>query len=244
MSTLAQSDRRHWIWASLGAIAIGLVFLIVFHAPVDLAVKRGSAVSKGHSTVSESPQVGFRRVAPEEAALVDPTPLFLPTAWNTAQKEVALPKAGGAFADYPARFTYDEVEFRSLAPKKDSAVDFSGALALNSPGAALLGIGRSPIDLPAISRRSAFYEVALAAGGRVVLAESLAEAKPPGSGAGAWEPIEFLAVVNAAGLSAPLVPTVRSKLEEVDTYFANYLMQQVRIGAKLAPGVYRIWVGP
>jgi EAL domain-containing protein (putative c-di-GMP-specific phosphodiesterase class I) len=107
---------------------------------------------------------------------------------------------------------------------------------------ALLGIGRSSVDLPALSRRSAFYEVVPAAGGRVVLAEALAEAKPPGTGA--WEPIEFLAVVNAAGLSAPLVPTVRSKLEEVDAYFASYLTQHVRIGAKLAPGVYRIWVGP
>jgi len=228
----------------MGTIAVVLVFLVLFRAPMNPAVKRGSAELKGLGPVPELPQVGFRRVAPEEAALVDPSPLFLPTAWNTAQKEVALPKVGGAFADYPARFTYDEVEFRSLAPKKDPAVDFSGALALNAPGVALLGIGRSPLDLPALSRRSAFYEVVPAAGGRVVLAESLAEAKPPGPSAGAWEPIEFLAVVNPAGLSAPLVPTVRSKLEEVDAYYANYLIQQVRIGAKLAPGVYRIWVGP
>jgi hypothetical protein len=240
--TSAHSERRRWIWAALGAIAVVIGFLLLFRAPADPAVDPGSAVLKSRVPVAVVPQVGFRRVAPEEAALVDPTPLFLPTAWNTAQKEVALPKVGGAFADYPARFTYDEMEFRSLAPKKDPAVDFAGALALNAPGAALLGIGRSPVDLPATSRRSAFYEVAPAAGGRVVLAAALAEAKPPG--AGTWEPIEFLAVVNAAGLSAPLVPTVRSKLEEVDTYFANYLTQQVRIGAKLAPGVYRIWVGP
>ncbi len=242
MRTPAQSERRRWIWAGLGAIAVVLVFLMLFRAPVEPPEKRGSAVITGRAPFAVVPQVGFRRVAPEEAALVDPTPLFLPTSWNTAQKEVALPKVGGAFADYPARFTYDEMEFRSLAPKKDSAVDVSGALALNSPGVALLGIGRSPVDLPALSRRNAFYEVAPAAGGRVVLAEALAEAKPPG--AGAWEPIEFLAVVNAAGLSAPLVPTVRSKLEEVDAYFASYLTQHVRIGAKLAPGVYRIWVGP
>ena len=242
MRTPAQSERRRWIWAGLGAIAVVLVFLMLFRVPVEPPEKRGSAVITGRAPVAAVPQVGFRRVAPEEAALVDPTPLFLPTSWNTAQKEVALPKVGGAFADYPARFTYDEMEFRSLAPKKDSDVDVSGALALNSPGVALLGIGRSPVDLPALSRRSAFYEVAPAAGGRVVLAEALAEAKPPG--AGAWEPIEFLAVVNAAGLSAPLVPTIRSKLEEVDAYFASYLTQHVRIGAKLAPGVYRIWVGP
>jgi hypothetical protein len=226
----------------LGAIAVVLVFLMLFRAPVEPPEKRGSAVIKGRAPVAAAPQVGFRRVAPEEAALVDPTPLFLPTSWNTAQKEVALPKVGGAFADYPARFTYDEMESRSLAPKKDSAVDVSGALALNSPGVALLGIGRSSVDLPTQSRRSAFYEVTSAAGGRVVLAEALASAKPPG--AGAWEPIEFLALVNAAGLSTPLVPTVRSKREEVDAYFASYLTQQVRIGAKLSPGVYRIWVGP
>jgi len=240
--TRVQSERRRWIWATLGAIAVILVFLTLFRAPVNPALELGSYLLKGRAPVAVVPQVGFRRVAPEEAALLDPTPLFLPTAWNTAQKEVALPKVGGAFADYPARFTYDEVEFRSLSPKKDPAVDFSGALALNSPGVTLLGIGRSLVNLPAISRRSAFYEVTSAAGGRVVLAEALASAKPPG--AGAWEPIEFLALVNAAGLSTPLVPTVRSKREEVDAYFASYLTQQVRIGAKLSPGVYRIWVGP
>ncbi len=237
-----QIERRRWVWAALGAIAIVFVFLILFRAPENPAAERGSVTVKAQAPLPDVPQVGFRRVAPEEAALVDPTPLFLPTAWNAAQKEVALPKGGGAFADYPARFTYDEVEFRALAPKKDPAVDFSVALALNPPGAALLGIGRSPVGLPELARRGAYYEVAPASGGRVVLAETLAEAKPPG--AATWEPIEFLAVVNAAGLSAPLVPTVRSKLEEVDTYFASYLTQQARIGAKLAPGVYRIWVGP
>lgn len=238
----ARNERRRWLWAALGAILVILGFLLLFRAPLEPRGQRSSVMNQARAPIAPVPQVGFRRVAPEEAALVDPTPLFLPTVWNTAQKEVALPKVGGAFADYPARFTFEEMEFRALAPKKDPAVDFSGALALNSPGVALLGIGRDTVKLPTISRRSAFYEVTPAVGGGVVLAEGLVEAKPPG--AGAWEPIEFLAVVNAAGLSAPLVPTVRSKLEEVDAYFANYLTQQVRIGAKLAPGVYRIWVGP
>ena len=238
-----QSERRLWLWAAAGAAILGMGFILMFREPLSTDRKEHAKVRARDYVPSEAvPQVGFRRVAPEEASLVDPSPLFLPTAWNTAQKEVALPKVGGAFADYPARFAYDEVEFRSLAPKNNAVVTIGGVLALNSPDTALLGMGRGSLQLPQLVQRSAVYEVAQAHGGRVVLAESLLDAHPPD--AGIWEPIEFLAVVNAAGLSGPLVPTVRSKIEEVDAYFSNYLTQNLRIGSKLAPGVYRIWVGP
>lgn len=243
MKAQRQSEPRLWLWATLGAACLGIGFILMFQAPHSTNNKEHTTVqSRDYARSIGVPQVGFRRVAPEEASLVDPSPLFLPTAWNTAQKDVALPKVGGAFADYPARFTYDELEFRLLAPKNNAGVNLAGVLGLNSPDAALLGIGRGAVQLPRLVQRSAVYEVTQANGGKWVMAESLPEAHPPGEGA--WEPIEFLAVVNAAGLSGPMVPTVRSKIEEVDAYFSNYLTQNLRIGSKLAPGVYRIWVGP
>jgi hypothetical protein len=56
--------------------------------------------------------------------------------------------------------------------------------------------------------------------------------------------MEFVAAVDPAGLVGPLVPTVRSGVEEVDNFFQNYLARTLRVGERLAPGFYRICVGP
>jgi hypothetical protein len=76
-----------------------------------------------------------------------------------------------------------------------------------------------------------------------VLAETLpAEVAPPTTKA--WQPMEFLAAVDPAGLVGPLVITEDSRVEEVNTYFRKYLAQTYRIGERLPPGFYRIIVGP
>jgi hypothetical protein len=56
--------------------------------------------------------------------------------------------------------------------------------------------------------------------------------------------MEFLAAVDPAGLAAPLTLTTRSGVEDVDTYFQNFLAHTLRVGERLAPGFYRISVGP
>jgi hypothetical protein len=73
------------------------------------------------------------------------------------------------------------------------------------------------------------------------LAQAITGAPP---GKGGWAPVEFVARVDAAGLVGPLVVTERSGLEEVDVFFANYLARTLRVGERLAPGFYRICVGP
>jgi hypothetical protein len=56
--------------------------------------------------------------------------------------------------------------------------------------------------------------------------------------------MEFLAVVNRAGLVGSLSLIERSGYESVDQYFQNYLVQIFRLGEYLAPGFYLISVGP
>ena len=56
--------------------------------------------------------------------------------------------------------------------------------------------------------------------------------------------MEFIAAVDTAGLVGPLVPTVRSTDADVDDYFGRYLAETLRVGQRLAPGFYRISVGP
>jgi hypothetical protein len=69
------------------------------------------------------------------------------------------------------------------------------------------------------------------------------DAKPPAS-TRPWDPMEFVAAVDAAGLVGPLVPTARSGVDEIDAYFGHYLADTLRVGQRLSPGFYRIVVGP
>jgi hypothetical protein len=75
-----------------------------------------------------------------------------------------------------------------------------------------------------------------------VLRETLQDARPPGEGE--WQPMKFIVAVNATGLVGTLAVTQRSGVEAVDEYFQKYLVHTLRIGQRLAPGFYRISVGP
>ncbi|MBC7366040.1 MAG: hypothetical protein H7343_04380 [Undibacterium sp.] len=186
--------------------------------------------------------MGLATVVRGEVALVDKTPLFLPTEWNTAHKEVVLPQSGGAFSDYSPKFAYDETELKSLNPGVIAVFSVTDALALSPPGPPLLGFGRSDVKPAALERRGAFVEIVRAKGGQGIFAKTLAEAQPPI--APVWGPLEFLATVDAAGLTGPLVLTARSGVEEVDAYFQKYFTEKLRVGMMLGPGLYRIGVGP
>jgi hypothetical protein len=114
-----------------------------------------------------------------------------------------------------------------------------------------LGLGRGETLVVPLPPRGAFVEiVATRTGRRALSAQAMtqveklaADARPPGDRP--WQPFEFLAAVDPAGLVGPLVIVEpRSGVEEVDRYFQDYLVQTVRVGERLKPGFYRISVGP
>ena len=77
--------------------------------------------------------------------------------------------------------------------------------------------------------------------GAGLLAEPLADANPP---AGDWQPMEFLVAVDPMGLVGPPTLTESSRVAAVDGYFQNYLVKTLHAGQRLAPGFYRICIGP
>jgi hypothetical protein len=182
-------------------------------------------------------------VLTEEADLFDRTPLFLPTRWNSAEKELPSRDPSGGFTGYPDKlfFNGDELSL-GLPPPIAVPRRLPDALAGNAPGDPFLGIGRTgyaPAPLPA---RGACVEISAAASGSRVFSRALAEAQPPGDGA--WQPMEFLVAVDPAGLVGPPVLTIPSGQEGVDAYFRRYLADVLRVGDRLAPGFYKITVGP
>ena len=188
----------------------------------------------------------------DEALIRDLRPLFLPTEFNATLPEPRREPGRTILDDEKPRADFAEAELvlsRDLPPvatlngRSADKARASDVLVSLDVGVGLVGLGRGARNLDPLEPRGAFVEVVAVSSGRQVLAESLPLAFGPVGGK-TWEPMELFAAVNAAGLVSPLVVTVGSRVEEVDTHFRTILVQTYRIGERLSPGFYRIVVGP
>ena len=264
--------KTRWILAAASAVAVSGLVVLLF------GVSRGPTPAT--SPARTKPAIEFTERAAksaldDEATLLDPTPLFLPTKWNAAQVKVEAPEPSGTFQSFrfPAKPGFAEADLklgRSEAGNGASnilinsrlwtSIDLPDPVAVaprstealmpGAPGAFSLGFGRAEMKLAALRPRGATVEITNAGTGEnalpdqtlAQLQELAAEAQLPLGRP--WQTMEFVAVVDAAGLAAPLVLSVHSGVEEIDVYFRNFLVRTLRIGERLAPGFYRISVGP
>ncbi len=179
-----------------------------------------------------------------ETMLQDPTPLFLPTEFNSSRIDYIPREPSGAFAGFPPKMTFSDVELElHLPPPTAVPATPADALAGDPPGAPFIGFERADPVLEPISPRAAYIEIVEAGTGKSVFGTPVTDAHPPVSLI-PWQPMEFIAAVDASGLVGPVVPTTRSGVGDVDAYFGRYLSDTLRVGQRLAPGFYRIIVGP
>ena len=189
--------------------------------------------------------------------LLDPAPLFLPTTHNAAQKVVDWPEPGGAFQNYriEPKLSFPDAEPNlGLPPPVVVPGKPVDALPAIPPGALAAGFGRADVAIEPLAPRGASVQIVAAQTGQPALSDQVlmqveqmaAQARPPKPPSGQqWQPIEFLAAVDAAGLvGPPVIVELRSGEEEVERYFQTFLVQTLRVGERLAPGFYRISVGP
>jgi hypothetical protein len=182
-------------------------------------------------------------VAIRGSLLFDLTPLFLPTDYNSSRKDYVPRPPGTAFAGFPFKKAFaDSGLVLHLPPPVAVPASPAEALAGDPPGAPFIGFGRNDPRTEPLPPRGAYVEITDAGTGRPVFSQPVADARPPTSAA--WKPMEFMAAVDPAGLVGPVVATVPSGSGEVDDYFARYLADTLRVGQRLAPGFYRISVGP
>jgi hypothetical protein len=251
MNAAARGATARWAWAAGSAVAIVAGVVLLFSlakspvpAPEPPAVRPAIEFNR--------PESGS--ALKDRATLLDPMPLFLPTEWNAAQKDIAWPEAGAAFKSYrfKPQFSFAETDLKlGLPAPVATPAKPAEALTVDAPGALALGFGRAEAKTEPLPRRGAFVEIVATRTGQPVLSaqamaqvEKLAaEARPWGDQA--WQPVAYLAAVDAAGLFGPLVIVEpRSGVEEVDNYFRDYLERTLRLGERLPPGFYRISVGP
>lgn len=250
MSAHAMTPRTRWIVAAIGAaLVMGLL------APLFLLPRVGGFAVPA---VSMPPPVKLADPSPtnpllrEVTAMRDLAPLFLPTERNAGLTRLPRPDVGRTLLDMEAaKFSVAEAEVRferdlpagDLGGKPVTVARPLDALPPPASAPGMLGLGRSDVPVEPLLARGAYVEVVAIRTGEFVFGESLAVAVKPATDK-PWGPIQFLANVDAAGLIGPLILTERSGAEEVDQHFRNYLAQTYRIGQRLAPGIYRVTVGP
>lgn len=229
------------------AVVVAAVVMFRFPAPPPPPVPppQKSSVQIARPGVADE-------VLKEEAELRDLRPLFLPTHRNAALPEPKREPGRTILDEELPKWSFGEADLKvgrefppvvTLGGKSVEKAELADALSIEAAEAPLLGFGRRGAEISPFVGRGGFVEVVAASDGRRVLAESLPiGAGPPGGKA--WAPMELLATVDAAGLTCPLVVTEGSRVEEADIYFRNFLAQTFRIGARLAPGYYRITVAP
>jgi len=236
---MSRGTKRRWAFSAFAGVVLAGLMLWLFRASPTMNPSAQRSIARQTVTlVNERDQA-----VNDETVLLDPTPLFLPTKWNSTQRELASREPGGRFQGYDTpKLSFSESELKLGLPSPIvTPVGPAEAVAADAPTGVLAGFGRSRLTVTAADSRGAFVEVELAATGRKVLAQAVSVVPPAKA---AWQPVEYVARVDAAGLVGPLVISARSGVEEVDSYFANYLIRTLRVGERLAPGFYRISVGP
>jgi len=229
-----QRRRGTWTWAS----ATGVLFLVWVAYLIRIPEPRAA------SRVPTLPSVVL--VDPGSiigTMLLDPMPLFLPTEFNSSRRDY-VPREPGGFAGFGWKHVFDDTQLvLHLPPSETIPSSPAEALAGDPPGAPFVGFDRADPVVEPLGPRGAYVEIVDAATGKGVFGEAVTNAHPPETSV-PWQPMEFLAAVDAAGLVGPLVPTARSGVDEVDAYFGRYLADSLRVGQRLAPGFYRVIVGP
>lgn len=179
----------------------------------------------------------------EKADLFDPAPLFVPTERNYSQR--GLPAAlvkqpGGVFGDFGAKLSFAEGGLTPYAFEGPAGADSLPEVLARNNEAPFSGFGEVDAARNPLAAREAIVRVNLL-GSNEMRDIGLGGAVPPRTD---FPPLEFLILVGPAGLIGDPVIALSSGSEEVDGFFLQFLARTARLGAVLAPGRYRVSVGP
>lgn len=257
MSAALAGEKARWAVATGAALLIMGGTLFLFRGPQPITGLPGrtprAAPPRAKPMVQLASSATGDSVLAEELVLRDMRPLFLPTAGFNAALPQLRREPGKTFLDNESlKWNFGEADLHiagglpAVATVNGTPVQVATSLDVLTGGTAapaLQGFGRGAPMIAPMDPRGGFVEVVAVATGDRVWAEPLPmEARPAGNKP--WQPIEFMASVDAAGLTAPLVVTTSSQVEEVDAHYRNFIARRYRIGDRLPPGFYRITVGP
>ncbi len=239
MNAASGGSKRRWVASAACSLLAGSLVLALFRAPSTPA----AAPAK--------PEVAPIRLSPgraAELAMRDLKPLFLPTPYNAAPRDLPRLDPGRNLFDQDAqkwKFA-DDGPALVLPPPAVPPAKPMDALD-DRPGPLAFGFGRTDRNVQPIPASGGHVDIFAGDRAESVLGVDLpADARPTRSRseASTWQPLEFVAAINSMGQVGSFVLVRGSGVEEVDAHFRNYLAERFRLGDRLPPGFYRIVVGP
>ncbi len=250
----ASSGKRLWripIVCGVAVHVLGVVLFRVDPAPeIPILIERpyltltpGGALPEGGGIA------GFDRVA-----LLDTSPLYLPTRWNTTSGNLDAIRSlrpRELFDPFPPRLSFAESPAAAeLSLRLETAAD-PREIVLGRERSPFASLGRIDSEPPGTAVR--FARVAVFRFGEPAplfevevppdeVAETFDETIFPG------DPMAFSVQVTGFGGLGPLVPLESSGREELDTFFREDFRDRLRDAwrerGELTPGYYRVEVGP
>ena len=234
--------RRVWVSLLFAGTAVGSWWLwtgsAIPVAPAKIQASRPSILLA--PTAKGSRDSALR----EQAEYMDPTPLFFPTKWNYGQgglRDSVKPQPGQIFGWIEPKFVFSDQDITShLSEPVVDSIHLADVVKSGNE-APFAGIGESDTKPFVLPERGGFLEVTDLRNGKTVIAQKLGEI--PGVGPD-FTPAEFLVSVGRAGLVASPVLMGSTGREETENILRTYLAKSFRVGERLAPGMYRILIGP
>ena len=241
---LGKIDVKRRVWVVLGGAAL------VVGASWLWTVDRRSAVATAKPTpeafirLTGSGDKSAESILRERANLLDPTPLFFPTEWNYGQRE--LPERlrrqpGQVFGSFDPKWNFPDQELKLTSGDTQQNRDKPADLLSQGNESPFAGMGQVDVPRQPLPERSAFVEVRGIRGGKLFIEQALVGVPVPRSD---FQPVEFIVLVGAAGVVGEPLLAIGSGLDDVDGFFRTYLVKTLRLGERLNPGSYRVFIGP
>lgn len=241
--------QRHWaqwVWLAAGVgVAVRIGFIFWGREPA--AVPPPPAQHHPQVTVVAGGGGAVSPLVAEQMELFDQQPLSMPTHWNAGDEPLPAElrrQPGEVFGMYDVRLAFAAERLVPVFGPRDNAPrdGLEGLRALGPFAEGWVGLGRRDRPPAPLAARDAAIEVRRFGGGvSPVLAEAL-----QGLGESIrehdWSPLEFSVVVAPSGLVGVPTLTTGSGVEEVDTFFGSYLVHGYRLGERVPPGFYRVFL--
>lgn len=229
------------VWVSLVFAVAATASWWLWTSSVVSVIPAKPVVVRQPSIVLAAPRKGpGDNALREQAEYLDPTPYFFPTKWNFAPENI-IRQPGQIFSWIEPKFVFSDQNIKSYSAEFVTEAANLAEIVRSGNEAPFAGMGERERNTVPLVERGGFLEISRLGDGQTVIAQKLE--KIPGIDSD-FSPLEFLISVGAAGLNADPVLMSGPGREQIEVFLRTYLAKSFRVGERLAPGRYRILIGP
>lgn len=231
------------VWVGLAATCLGVGAWVAWTRERQVVPSDEARLKHPFIQLAGAGTAAGDRLLQEKAKLLDPTPLFFPTEWNFGQQPLRLGprrQLGQFFGSFPPKQTIDEQNIASYGAEAPVVPEKLADVLAQGNEAPFAGMGRIDGTLTSLPVRTGYLQVSDLKSGDNIESKPLTGLSLPRTD---FAPLEFLVVVEAAGLIGEPLLMTPSGWDDVDNFFRSYLVKSYRLGERLRPGRYRVVIG-